>query len=49
MTMADCFQIEVQKDYPPNKAFQMDKIAVTHLLQRAQKLRHNNFAREQRR
>jgi hypothetical protein len=32
-----------------NKAFQTDKIAVSHLLQKAQKLRHNNFAAEQRR
>jgi hypothetical protein len=30
-----------------NKAFQTDKIAVSHLLQKAQKLRHNNFAAEQ--
>lgn len=34
---------------PPNKAFQRDKVAVSHLLQRAQKLCHNNFAPEQRR
>jgi hypothetical protein len=33
----------------PNKAFQRDEIAVSHLLQKAQKLRHNNFAPEQRR
>lgn len=33
----------------PNKAFQLDKIAVTYLLQKAQKLRHGNFALEQRR
>lgn len=33
----------------PNKAFQTDKVAVSHLLQRAQKLRHSNFAAEQRR
>ena len=32
-----------------NKAFQTDKVAVSHLLQRAQKMRHNNFAAEQRR
>lgn len=32
-----------------NKAFQRDKVAVSHLLQKAQKLRHNNFAPEQRR
>jgi hypothetical protein len=32
-----------------NKAFQTDEIAVSHLLQKAQKLRHNNFAAEQRR
>ena len=32
-----------------NKAFQTDKAAVSHLLQRAQELRHNNFAPEQRR
>jgi hypothetical protein len=34
---------------PPNKTFQTDKVAVSHLLQKAQKLRHNNFAAEQRR
>jgi hypothetical protein len=34
---------------PPNKAFQRDAIGVSHLLQKAQKLRHSNFAREQRR
>lgn len=28
----------------PNKTFQRDKVALSHLLQRAQKLRHNNFA-----
>jgi hypothetical protein len=33
----------------PNKAFQTDEFAVSHLLQKAQKLRHNNFAAEQRR
>jgi hypothetical protein len=33
----------------PNKAFQTDKVAVSHLLQKAQKLRHNKFAAEQRR
>jgi hypothetical protein len=32
-----------------NKAFQTDEIAVSHLLQKAQKLRHDNFAAEQRR
>ena len=32
-----------------NKAFQMDAIAVSHLLQKAQKLRHGNSAPEQRR
>lgn len=32
-----------------NKAFQTDEFAVSHLLQKAQKLRHNNFAAEQRR
>jgi hypothetical protein len=32
-----------------NKAFQTDEIAVSHLLQKAQKLRHSNFAAEQRR
>jgi hypothetical protein len=32
-----------------NKAFQTDKVALSHLLQTAQKLRHNNFAAEQRR
>lgn len=31
-----------------NKALQADKVAVSHLLQAAQKLRHNNFATEQR-
>jgi hypothetical protein len=34
---------------PYNKAFQTDEIAVSHLLQKAQKLRYNNFAAEQRR
>jgi hypothetical protein len=34
---------------PHNKALQTDKVAVSHLLQRAQKVRHNNFAVEQRR
>jgi len=33
----------------PNKAFQMEKVTVSHLLQKAQKLRHGNFAVEQRR
>src|SRR5690554_1154426 len=33
----------------PNKAFQTDKVAVSHLLQKAQKPRHANFAAEQRR
>lgn len=33
----------------PNKAFQTDEFAVSHLLQRVQKLRHNKFAAEQRR
>ena len=32
-----------------NKAFQTDKVVVSHLLQMAQKMRHNNFAAEQRR
>jgi hypothetical protein len=32
-----------------NKAFLRDKVAVSHLLQKAQKLRHNSFAAEQRR
>jgi len=32
-----------------NKAFQTDKVAVSHLLLRTQKLRHSNFAAEQRR
>jgi len=32
-----------------NKAFQTDEIAVSQLLQKAQKLRHDNFAAEQRR
>jgi hypothetical protein len=32
-----------------NKAFQRDEVAVSHLLQKAQKLRHSNFAPEQRR
>ena len=32
---------------PVNKAFHTDKIAVSHLLQKAQKLRHGNFAGEQ--
>jgi uncharacterized protein (TIGR02246 family) len=36
-------------EIPPNKAFQMDKVIVSHLLQKAQKLRHNNFAAEKRR
>jgi hypothetical protein len=34
---------------PHNKAFQTDKVAVSHLLQKAQKLRHDNFAAKQRR
>jgi hypothetical protein len=29
--------------------FQTDEVAVSHLLQKAQKLRHDNFAAEQRR
>ena len=33
----------------PNKAFQRDEIAVSHPFQNAQKLRHSNFAAEQRR
>jgi len=33
----------------PNKAFQRDAIAVSHLLQSTQKLRHGNSAPEQRR
>lgn len=33
---------------PPNTAFQRGKLAVSHLLQAAQKLRHDNFAPEQR-
>lgn len=33
----------------PNKALQTDKIAASHLLQKAQKLRHNNFAVDKRR
>jgi len=33
----------------PNKAFQLDAIAMSHLLQRTQKLRHGNSAPEQRR
>ena len=32
---------------PVNKSFQRDEFVVSHLLQRAQKLRHNNFAPEQ--
>jgi hypothetical protein len=36
-------------DQSPNKAFQTDEFVVSHLLQRAQKLRHYNFAVEQRR
>jgi hypothetical protein len=35
--------------FAPNKAFQGDAIAVSHLLQKAQKLRHGNSAPEQRR
>jgi hypothetical protein len=34
---------------PYNKAFQTDEFAMSHLLQKAQKLRHGNFAVEQRR
>jgi hypothetical protein len=34
---------------PVNKAFQRDKFAVSHLLQKAQKLRHGKFAAEQNR
>jgi hypothetical protein len=34
---------------PPNKGFHTDKVAVPHLLQKAQKLRHKNFAAEQQR
>src|SRR5690606_3746510 len=30
-----------------NNSLQTDKVAVSHLLRRAQKLRHNNFAAEQ--
>ena len=41
------FKFEVQQEYPPNKAFQRDKVAMSHLLQRAQKLRHANFGPEQ--
>jgi hypothetical protein len=33
----------------PNKAFQTDELAMSHLLQKTQKLRHGNFAAEQRR
>jgi hypothetical protein len=36
-------------DAAHNKAFQTDKVAVSHLLQKAQKLRHGNCAPEQRR
>jgi hypothetical protein len=43
------FRAEVQQEYSPNKAFQRDEVAVSHLLQKAQKLRHSNFAPEQRR
>ena len=32
---------------PVNKAFHTDEMAVSHLLQKAQKLRHGNFAGEQ--
>lgn len=32
-----------------NKAFQTDEFAVSNLLQKAQKLRHRNFAAGQRR
>ena len=32
-----------------NKAFQTDEVVVSHLLQKTQKLRHGNFAAEQRR
>lgn len=35
--------------HTPNKAFQTDEIAVSHLLQNTQELRHGNFAVEQRR
>lgn len=33
----------------PNKAFQRDAIAVSHLLQNTQKMRHSNSAPEQQR
>ena len=32
---------------PANKAFQRDQVAVSHLLQKAQKMRHDNLAPEQ--
>ena len=35
--------------FATDKAFQTDEFAVSHLLQKVQKLRHDNFAVEQRR
>lgn len=42
-------QFWMMSGHSPNKAFQTDEVAVSHLLLKAQKLRHNNFAAEQRR
>jgi hypothetical protein len=46
--MSQLLPLVVSRNFA-NKAFQADKIAVSHLLQKAQKLRHINFAAEQRR
>ena len=42
-------QCVAMSQHTHNKAFQRDAIAVSHLLQKAQKLRHGNSAPEQRR
>jgi hypothetical protein len=36
------------EDEAPNKAFQRDEFAVSHLCKKAQELDHSNFAPEQR-
>jgi len=43
------FDIQLCGSEAANKAFQRDVIAVSHLLQKAQKLRHGDSAPEQRR
>ena len=40
---------DVRRQNAHNKAFERDKVAVSQLLQKAQKLRHSKFAPEQRR